>query len=91
MRGRYLLINTNKSEYTMDSNMITISASSRIKENSDEDGEYVPSGVVFLYSCILDDQMHNTGWKWGQTHYDVIRQSKQKIGCSNNHFDSVGK
>ena len=61
MRGRYLLITANNSEYEMDSNAIIISTSSRIKENSDEDGKYVPSGVVILCSCILDDQINNTG------------------------------
>ena len=77
MRGRYLLITANNSEYEMDSNAIIISTSSRIKENSDEDGKYVPSGVVILCSCILDDQINNTGWKWGHRYYDVIHQSKK--------------
>ena len=49
----------------MGSNMITISTSLRIKENSDDDIKCVPSGVVVLFSCILDDQTQNIGWKWG--------------------------
>ena len=38
-RDRYLLMTANKSEYEMDSHVITIYVSSRIEENSDEDGK----------------------------------------------------
>ena len=61
----------------MDSNVIIISISSRIKENSDEGDKYVPSGMTVLCLRILDDKKINTGWEWRHRHYDIIRQSKQ--------------
>ena len=50
-------------QYVMDSNVITISISSIIKEKSDDGDKYVLSPVVILCSCILNNQKTNTGWK----------------------------
>ena len=73
MKGRYLLLTANNSEYTIDINVIIINTSSRVERNNDVDNTYISSGVVVLCSCILDNHKNSTGWKWGQKHHDLIR------------------
>ena len=73
MKVNYLLIKSNTSEYIIDSNVITINASSRVEENNDVDSKYFSSGVVILCSCLLDNQKNSTRCKWGQKHHDLIR------------------
>jgi len=91
MKGKYLFITGDKKDYLHDPNIFCIDTTSRSQSNNGNEGKHKPSGVVVLCLCILNYQKNNTGWSWGKSHYDLVRQSKNNLMAGMaSHFGSEG-
>ena len=92
MKGKYLFITGDKKHYLHDPNIFCIDTTAQSKSNNGNDGKHKPSGVVVLCMCVLNYQRNNTGWSWGKSHYDLVRQSKNNLMAGMaSHFESEGK
>ena len=92
MKGKYFFITGDRHDYIHDPNIFCIDTIARSNYNNGNDGKHKTSGVVVLYMCVLNYQKNNTGWSWGKSHYDLVRQSKNNLmGGSASHFGSEGK
>ena len=84
MKGKYLLITCNKSEYEMDKSIYIINSTRCNNDNYDKK----MSGKLLLMYCIDQYQKHCTGWEWNQSICNAMKASKNNIITKENNCNS---